>query len=408
MVGAVNTPEIVRLEQVSKTFVVRSDNTLKDRVLNSVKARRFRRVHTALDGLSLSIHAGTTVGLLGANGSGKSTLLKLIGGILSPDSGEVLVRGRVAALLELGAGFHPELSGRENVFLNAALLGLTRKETEDRFDEIVAFSGIGDFIDSEVKFYSSGMYMRLAFAVAVHTDPDILLVDEVLAVGDEAFQRKCMDKIRSFQQEGRTIIIVSHAASQIAELCDETFVMHEGKVAFHGDAQQGLGVLRDILEQGRAVSVADDAEDDEDDEVPEPHPLQVVGAELLDDDGRPVTRVRQGGSVTIRLTVEASMDVTNWTAGFGIDTPNGQMVLGTSSDRLKQDLAPLRAGARTDLDFHIREVHFGVGEYFVNARATDVGRSDSAVLWQAAMLHVEGSERSIGTVAADVAFAAHH
>ncbi len=393
-------PDVVRIEHVSKAFVVRTDNTIKDRVLGYFKARRHRRVHTATDDLSLSIQAGTTVGLLGANGSGKSTLLKLIGGILSPDSGEVLVRGKVAALLELGAGFHPELSGRENVFLNASLLGLSREETEARFDEIVAFSGIGEFIENEVKFYSSGMYMRLAFAVAVHTDPDILLVDEVLAVGDEAFQRKCMDKIRSFQQEGRTIIIVSHASTQIAELCDETFVLNEGKVAYHGSAQGGLAALRDILEYGRVGAGPSEVEQEL-----ETHALRVTAVSTLDADGAATSHFRQGDAMTLRLTVAASDRVENWTIGFGIDSPNGQMVLGTSSDRLKRDLRVLEAGETMDVDFQIRSIYLGVGEYFVNARATDLDRSDSDILWQGALIHVDGSENSVGTVVADVDFA---
>lgn len=393
----VAAPDVVRLEDVSKAFVVRTDNTLKDRAVGYLKARRFRRAYTALDHVSISIQAGTTVGLLGANGSGKSTLLKLIGGILAPDSGTVSSRGRVAALLELGAGFHPELSGRENVFLNASLLGLSRAETEERFDEIVAFSGISEFIDSEVKFYSSGMYMRLAFAVAVHTDPDILLVDEVLAVGDEAFQRKCMDKIRSFQQEGRTIIIVSHAAAQIAELCDRTFVLSEGRVAYEGDVQGGLSVLRDILEQGRELGISED-----DVSESKQHPIAMRGVQVLDDAGAECSHFRQGDAMTVRLTVEASTDVTSWTVGFGVDTPNGQMVLGTSSDRLEQPLDALRPGESHAVDFRIDHIHLGVGEYFVNARATDTERSDSDILWQGALIHVSGSERTVGTVAADV------
>jgi len=392
-------PDVVRIDHVSKSFVVRTDNTIKDRVLNGMKARRHRRVHVALDDLSLSIQAGTTVGLLGANGSGKSTLLKLIGGILAPDSGEVLIRGRVAALLELGAGFHPELSGRENVYLNAALLGLSRQETDERFDEIVAFSGIGEFIDSEVKFYSSGMYMRLAFAVAVHTDPDILLVDEVLAVGDEAFQRKCMDKIRSFQQEGRTIIIVSHAASQIAELCDQTFVLRDGKVAFEGNAQGGLGVLRDILEHGRTEHGAGESDEKK------PPALSVKAVTTHDADGAPATHFAQGDPLTLRLAVAATQQVSDWTIGFGIDTPTGLMVLGTSSDRLERPLEPLAAGDTRDVEFRIRTVHLGVGEYFINARVNDLGRSDSNILWQGALFHVEGSESTVGTVVAEVEFA---
>ena len=222
-------PDLVRVTGVSKHFVVRKDNNLKDRIVYFGKlGNAHREDFVAIDDVTLSIQAGTTVGLMGANGSGKSTLLKLIGGIVSPSSGKIETRGRMAALLELGAGFHPDLSGRENVYLNASILGLSREQIDRQFDDIVAFSGIGDFIDTAVKFYSSGMYVRLAFSVAVHTDPDILLVDEVLAVGDEAFQRKCMERIAQFREEGRTIILVSHSAQQVAELCDRGIVLSTG------------------------------------------------------------------------------------------------------------------------------------------------------------------------------------
>ncbi|MDR2620469.1 MAG: ABC transporter ATP-binding protein, partial [Propionibacteriaceae bacterium] len=197
--------EVIRLTDVSKTFTVRTQRSLKDQLVNLVRHQRdgdFR----ALDHVDLSIAAGESVGLVGPNGSGKSTMLKVIGGILRPNSGKVQVRGRLAAMIELGAGFHQDLTGRENIFLNAAILDLPKSLTRDYFDSIVEFSGISEFIDTQVKFYSSGMYVRLAFAVAVHVDPDVLLVDEVLAVGDEPFQVKCMEKIHQFQQEGRTIV----------------------------------------------------------------------------------------------------------------------------------------------------------------------------------------------------------
>jgi len=237
-------PEIVRLEGVSKRFVLLRDKSVKERLLNITASRAHRQEFWALRDIELSIPAGATVGLVGHNGSGKSTLLKLIGGILQPTSGSVSRRGRLAALLELGAGFHPDLTGRENVYLNAALLGMSRADTRAAFDQIVDFSGVEDFIDTAVKFYSSGMYVRLAFAVAVHVDPDLLLVDEVLAVGDEAFQAKCLDKIRDFQREGRTIVLVSHAAPQVEQLCDRVVVLHHGAMIFDGGASEGIRVLR--------------------------------------------------------------------------------------------------------------------------------------------------------------------
>jgi len=237
-------PDIVRIEGVSKRFVLLRDKSVKERLLNVSASRANREEFWALRDIDLTISAGTTVGLVGHNGSGKNTLLKLVGGIMQPTSGSVSRRGRLAALLELGAGFHPDLTGRENVYLNAALLGLSRKETRAAFDQIVDFSGVEAFIDTAVKFYSSGMYVRLAFAVAVHVDPDLLLVDEVLAVGDEAFQEKCLEKIREFQREGRTIVLVSHAAKQVEDLCDRVAVLHHGALIFDGGAAEGIKVLR--------------------------------------------------------------------------------------------------------------------------------------------------------------------
>ena len=250
--GAPPAPTVIRLSGVSKRFVIRKDNSLKERLVTLGRAgRRHSEDFWALRGLSTELRAGETVALIGHNGSGKSTLLKIIGGILAPTEGSVELRGRIAALLELGAGFHPDLTGRENVYLNASILGLSREETDDRFDDIVAYSGISEFIDTQVKFYSSGMYVRLAFAVAVHTDPDILLVDEVLAVGDEAFQRKCLDTIRTFQTEGRTIVLVTHSLGQVAELADRAILLHHGEVIQDGEPNAAIAAFRNLLEDRR-------------------------------------------------------------------------------------------------------------------------------------------------------------
>jgi ABC-2 type transport system ATP-binding protein len=235
--------EVIRLSDVSKTFTVRSQRSLKDQLVNLVRRHRdsdFR----ALDHVELSINAGESVGLVGPNGSGKSTMLKVIGGILRPNSGKVQVRGRLAAMIELGAGFHQDLTGRENIFLNASILGLSKAVTQSYLDSIVEFSGISEFIDTQVKFYSSGMYIRLAFAVAVHVDPDVLLVDEVLAVGDEPFQMKCMEKIHQFQQEGRTIVLVSHSADQVLQVCDRAVLLEHGRVKLDGAPELALSQLQ--------------------------------------------------------------------------------------------------------------------------------------------------------------------
>lgn len=222
------TPEIVRIENLSKRFTLHKDKSVKERLLYLGRSRNRREDFWALREIDLDISAGTTVGLVGHNGSGKSTLLKAIGGILEPTTGTVLRRGRLAALLELGAGFHPDLTGRENVFLNASILGLSRKETDRCFDSIVDFAGIVDFIDTQVKFYSSGMYVRLAFAVAVHVDPDLLLVDEVLAVGDKGFREKCYTRIEELLAGGRTLFFVSHNERDLLRFCDRGLYLDKG------------------------------------------------------------------------------------------------------------------------------------------------------------------------------------
>jgi ABC-2 type transport system ATP-binding protein len=237
----------IEIERVTKNFRLyhQKPTSLKERVL------RFRRVRyepfTALDDVSLDIEAGTTVGLLGHNGSGKSTLLKCMAGILQPTSGCVRTVGRMAALLELGAGFHPELTGRENVYLNGSILGLKRAEVQRIFDDIVGFAELEQFIDTPVKHYSSGMYIRLGFAVAINVDPEILLVDEVLAVGDEAFQRKCIDKVKSFQAEGRTIVFVTHAADQVRQMCDKAAALEHGKLVAQGEPNDVIREFRERL-----------------------------------------------------------------------------------------------------------------------------------------------------------------
>ncbi|MDQ1367747.1 MAG: type transport system ATP-binding protein, partial [Acidimicrobiaceae bacterium] len=224
----------IQITGISKRFRLLHEqySSLKERAIH------FGRIpyddFWALRDIDLDISTGETVGLLGRNGSGKSTLLKCVAGILQPTTGEIRTKGRVAALLELGAGFHPDLSGRENVFLNAALLGLSRREIELRFDEIVSFAEIEEHIDQQVKYYSSGMYVRLGFAVAVNMDPDILLVDEVLAVGDELFQRKCLDRVKQFQQEGRTIVFVTHSVDLVRQICDRVAVLDNGEMVACG------------------------------------------------------------------------------------------------------------------------------------------------------------------------------
>ena len=237
----------IEVRDVSKRFRLYHEQftSLKERMLHG--GRVPYEDFYALKHVSLDIEEGQTFGLLGHNGSGKSTLLKCIAGIIQPTEGEIITRGRVASLLELGAGFQPEMSGRDNIYLNASLLGMSKKYVESKFDEIVAFAELEPFIDNQVKYYSSGMYVRLGFAVAVHVDPEILIVDEVLAVGDEAFQRKCLDRIRAFQADGRTIVFVTHAVDLLREICNRAFFIKQGHLEAQGQPAEVIRAFRESL-----------------------------------------------------------------------------------------------------------------------------------------------------------------
>ena len=236
----------ITLSHASKTYRRyggRQFSTLKSALLSGDLVRQLRPEETfqALSDVSFTVPKGCTFGVVGRNGSGKSTALKLVAGITKPTSGTVVVDGRISALIELGAGFHPEISGRENVFINGIMLGLTKKEITRRFDDIVEFAELTEFIDAPVKTYSSGMYMRLGFAVAIHVDPDVLLVDEVLAVGDEGFTHKCLDKFGEFKRRGKTILLVTHSLGLVERFCDEAVWLDGGVKKAEGDPQRGVG-----------------------------------------------------------------------------------------------------------------------------------------------------------------------
>ncbi len=239
-------PTAIEVHDVTKSFSLRHTRSMKELIVWTLRGRgkELRNDFNALDGVSFTIEQGESVALLGFNGSGKSTMLKLISGVMLPDDGRVGVRGRVAGLIEVGAGFHPDLTGRENVYLNGAILGMSEKEIDERFDEIVAFSEIEKFIDTEVKFYSSGMFLRLAFSVAAHSEPDIFLIDEILAVGDEPFQRKCLDRIRELRRGGQTLVIVSHDLDMVQKVTERGVVLQRGRLVSDGPIKQAVAKLR--------------------------------------------------------------------------------------------------------------------------------------------------------------------
>jgi ABC-2 type transport system ATP-binding protein len=309
-------PVAVEVVDVSKKF-----RLFKERN-NSLKATimRGRRVIAddfwALKDVSFEVYEGETFALIGENGSGKSTMLKCLTKILRPNQGTVNVHGKVSALLELGAGFHPELTGRENVFLNGAILGLPQKELRRRFDEIVDFAGVGAFIDEPVKNYSSGMYVRLGFSVAINVDPDVLLVDEVLAVGDEAFQRKCNEKFAELRNQGKTIVLVTHSMGAVQNLCSRAAWFS------HGHLMQ-VGRPKDVIEAYTETVQVDREVDDQGRSRWGSGEGRIVAVELLDAAGRPVGRVHSGAAASFRLHYQMQQAIERPVFGLSIHTVDG-------------------------------------------------------------------------------------
>lgn len=351
----------------------------------------------ALGGVSFEVARGEAVGLLGSNGSGKSTLLKIVAGILKPSAGTVEVEGRVAALIELGAGFHPEISGRENVYINGAVLGLSRREIDRRFDDIVEFSGLEDFIEEPVKNYSSGMYVRLGFAVAVHTDPDVLLVDEVLAVGDEAFSHRCLRRIEELLAREKTLLLVSHSLGLIEEVCDRAIWLERGIVQLDGHPRRVVDAYRQSVaeEESRAhreskeqreaepeaIAAAPEtpsevllAAEEEDPEEPPPKAEEVLRwgsgeariervRMLVEDEEQ--YHFRSGAAVSFEIEVMAERDLANFVFGIGITTPRGIECWGTNTD-LDGLLPKLLPRGRAQVLVSCPELRLAPGEYLVD------------------------------------------
>ena len=257
--------ESIVVDNATKLFTMRYHRTIKQITIAAMRRQTISEEFPAVKDVSFTVEQGESVGLMGLNGSGKSTLLKLINGVMRPDHGSVLTRGRIAGLIATGAGFHPQISGRDNVYLNAAILGMSEAETKRKFDQIVDFADIGKFLDTPVGHYSSGMFSRLGFAVAVHTDSDIFLMDEVLAVGDRPFKRKCMARMQEIRKEGRTMLYVSHAPGSVRKMCDRVLVLEKGVLGFDGPVDAGIKFLHYDTDADDVVSQT--SEDDTDDEL---------------------------------------------------------------------------------------------------------------------------------------------
>ncbi|GAA4732568.1 ABC transporter ATP-binding protein [Nocardioides endophyticus] len=253
--------ESIVVDHATKTFTLRYHRTFKQMTVAALKRQDISDTFKAVDDVSFTIEQGESVGLMGLNGSGKSTLLKLINGVMRPEGGAVQTRGRIAGLIATGAGFHPQLTGRDNIFLNAAVLGMTEAETRRKFDDIAEFAELGKFLDSPVGHYSSGMSSRLGFSVAIHVDSDIFLADEVLAVGDKPFKTKCLEKMQEIRQSGRTLVYVSHAAGSVRKMCDRVIVLEKGKLGFDGGVAAGIKYVK--YDTGNETQEELEQEDDE-------------------------------------------------------------------------------------------------------------------------------------------------
>lgn len=421
-----------------------------DRLLQMVtlgRVRRFREFN-ALSDVSLTVHRGETVGIVGRNGSGKSTLLQILCGTLQPSAGTLRVNGRLSALLELGAGFDPRFSGRENVYLNGAILGLSHDEMSERFDSIAAFAGIGDFIDQPVRTYSSGMYVRLAFATAVSVDPDVLVVDEALAVGDEAFQRKCVARIEKIQDNGGTILFVSHSAQQVVQLCNRAVLIEDGEKLLDGDPKTVTGayqrlvnaegarlpVLRAAIRDGSFVEAipeparVDDQTSNHHAEADtsetswfdpglithsaiayEERGARISEVSIYDPSGRIVNVLQAGRTYIIGYSVDFLADAERLSFGTLIKTIDGVMLGGCSTIQAPSEIPTCaKSGSRLDIRLAF-ECWLNAGTYFLNAGVQSSNGDEifySHRVLDAVMFRVEQRQQTIATAAVDFRFSA--
>ncbi|HEX5217675.1 MAG TPA: ABC transporter ATP-binding protein [Vicinamibacterales bacterium] len=353
---------LTNVSKLYKRYGGRQFATLKSALLSGDLVKKLRPEETfqALKDVSFDVVKGQTMGVIGRNGSGKSTALKLIAGITKPTAGVVAVKGRISALIELGAGFHPEISGRENVFINGIMLGMSKREIQQRFDEIVEFAELTEFIDAPVKTYSSGMYMRLGFAVAIHVDPDILLVDEVLAVGDEGFTHKCLDKFGEFKRRNKTILLVTHSLGLVERFCDEAVWLDHGEKRAQGDPTRVVGAyMTDVERQEEQLLAAGDAKAKvEVGESTAPATptgpvdageiaadmsrategrwgsggVEISQVTLQNDHGETTHIFHTGEPVVVRLSVRAAKPVKDFVFGVAIFNAEGVCVYGTNTD----------------------------------------------------------------------------
>lgn len=350
-------PRRIIVKDLKKTFKIYYDKgfNLKDKIL-FWKRNRYE-IKKVLDGISFDVRQGEVIGLIGRNGCGKSTLLKLISGIYSPNGGKVIVNGRLSCLIELGAGFHPDMTGRENIYINASIFGLTKKEIDARLDKIIAFSELGNFIDVPVRTYSSGMYMRLAFSVAINVDADILLIDEILAVGDKKFQEKCYQRLEELKQNGVTIIIVTHDDNIIRSFCTRALWIKDGLIAYDGLTKETTDKYENYLE-GKDEKISNAIRDAKGDEINKSNLGNITNIELLDENNCKTKIFSAFSSLKIKLHYRLNSKINNPLIGVKILDENNQVLF---EDQTKIDQN------KKEIILSLKNLPFKNGEYRLNS-----------------------------------------
>ncbi|MDB6057206.1 MAG: transporter related protein [Verrucomicrobiales bacterium] len=368
-------PAII-IDNVSKRFRSYDSNrptSLKEAVLHGMWRGGAKRAFWALDGVSFVVEKGIALGIVGRNGAGKSTLLRLIGGVGKTDSGHINVNGRVGALLDLTAGFHPDLTGRENVFITGVICGLTRKQVAERLDEIVAFAELEKFIDSPVRTYSTGMQMRLGFSIIIHTEPEVLLVDEVLAVGDLAFQKKCMDRIRTLKEKGCTLILVSHDTEQTRQICDRLLWLRNGRVVALGPTEEVLnGYVNELADETRRRT-PDSANMTSTQFGTSLRPqtnrfgsqeVQIEAVQIFGSAGPSTTQVASGEPVSVRIRYFANKPVPGPIFSVSLSREDGLICFDTNTAAQNIELPPI--AGHGEIVLHLQRVDLAGGKYFVD------------------------------------------
>lgn len=380
-----STPEqgpVVELTGVGKRYVKYDDAPT---LLGRAMALRYRTTRTpfwALRGVDLSVEPGETLGVIGRNGSGKSTMLRMLAGVTSPTEGHVTVRGRVAPLISVGVGFHPELTGRENVYVNGTVLGLRTEEIDELFDSIVAFAELHEFIETPVKFYSSGMFVRLGFAVAVAAQPDLLLIDEVLAVGDLRFQAKCYERMVEMKEQGATIVLVTHNLQATRNMCERTLVLHDGRPRFLGPTSEAISVYHELLATpARGAEAAAEPQDDA-------SPITSIVTEILGPDGEPTAHVNHDDDIIVRSTVRFRAAVERPIFGLTLNSAAGVAVYNDSTETAREH-RPVAAGEEVTVDIGFQP-RLPTGTYEVRGVAAWGGSREEQTAGRVVPFYVSG------------------